>query len=165
MSIIPFVKLFNSSNISQNVLKTFIEQFEPGNSGQNVLNLRKIIEISSLNRGQNVYFVKKFKPGNGGQGEALLVIARDGHGSDSLVGAKPENKFNLLYSGGSNTEYVRISDGPKMFHWQMVRFSNGLDIWLPFCSDFEWFCSVFEYWVFEWSVPVHRCHGRFGSQW
>ena len=28
--------------------------------------------------------------------------------------------------------------------------------WLPFCSDFEWFCSVFECSVFEWSVPVHR---------
>ena len=34
-----------------------------------------------------------FEPGDGGQGEALLVVARDGHGSDGLVGAKPEKQI------------------------------------------------------------------------
>ena len=39
-----------------------------------------------------------------------------------------KNKIpEIWYSGGSNTERVQISDGPKLFHWRMVWFSNGLD--------------------------------------
>ena len=55
------------------------------------------------------------------------------------------------YSRGSNTQHVRILNGPKLFGWWMVRFSNAWD----FLG-----CHLVLLWTgsnFEWLVLVYSC--------
>ena len=60
-------------------------------------------------------------------------------------------QFLLHYGGGSNTEHDRILNGPKLFRWWMVVFSNGWDFFGP---HLVFLCTVS---VCEWSVLVHSC--------
>ena len=60
-------------------------------------------------------------------------------------------QFLLHYGGGSNTEHDQILNGPKLFRWWMVVFSNGWDFFGP---NLVFLCTVS---VCEWSVLVHSC--------
>ena len=48
-----------------------------------------------------------------------------------------QSLVKMLYSGGSNTERIQISDGPKLFHWRMVRYAFAQSLELSPWSKFK----------------------------